>query len=65
MSFSAASVCILYDLIVLSTLKQGGDDVTVHQGLDVVLGAHGQAAQHHGTLCPQLQRGGALLQQVQ
>lgn len=36
----------------IQTLKKGRDDVTVHQGLDVVLGAHGEAAQHHGTLCP-------------
>lgn len=47
------------------TLEEGRDDVTVHQGLNVVLSAHSQAAQHHRTLSAQLQAGGALLEQVQ
>lgn len=46
------------------TLKKGRDDVTVHQGFDVVLSAHGQAAEHYGTLRLQLQAGRALLEQV-
>ena len=50
--------------VCVPTLEKGRDDVTVHQGLDVVLGAHGEAAQHHGALRPQLQTGRALLEQV-
>lgn len=52
------SVCV-------PTLKKGRDNVTVHQGLDVVLCAHGKAAQHHGALGAELQTGRALLEQVQ
>lgn len=58
-------ICACMSLCVCApTLKKSRDDVTVHQGLDVVLGAHGEAAQHHGALCPELQTGRALLEQV-
>ena len=34
-------VCVCVCVCATPTLKKGRDDVTVHQGLDVVLSAHG------------------------
>lgn len=61
--FFALFACIKMCVLGL-TLEKYGDNVTVHQGLDVVLCAHGKAAQYHSTLCSQLQAGGTLLEQV-